>query len=246
YFHVTGVQTCALPILADITRQINSQSISGIKKRFGHDFAHYITKVFGIEQDFQQPILFSEPAEAYQPKEFFFDSTEFDYPIAQVDQLYVPIEKMLQKLGEFLRKRKLACQNIEWRFFDIYQRSYQLKVGCANPQNSEQLLYELTLIQLQNQQLPFEVDAIEITCRDLHPWREENAELDFSGRKKTGSCNDMALLDAKLKARLGEKSVYKISYNDDHIPELTYKPIATFAVAESILPDCQKTAPRPT
>src|SRR5690606_39602183 len=83
YFHVTGVQTCALPILADITRQINSQSISGIKKRFGHDFAHYITKVFGIEQDFQQPILFSEPAEAYQPKEFFFDSTEFDYPIAQ-------------------------------------------------------------------------------------------------------------------------------------------------------------------
>lgn len=233
--------------LGDIARQISAQSIGSIQKRLGADFTEFLQRVFSIESNFQQSALFKKPVEVYQPKEFFFDSMEFDYPIAQVELLYIPIETMLQKLAEFLRKRKLACQHIEWRFFDIHQRSHQLKVYCAQPQITWKLLYELTLIQLQSQQLPFEVDAIELTCQNLQPWREQNRELDFSGkRRKSRSSDDLALLDAKLKARLGEQAVYKISYKDSHVPELSYQAISVFAKPEQTLPMQQKTSPRPT
>lgn len=233
--------------LTDISRQIETQSISGIKKRLGHDFAEFIVRLFGIEKNFQQTALFEKPVQTYQPKEFFFDTVQFDYPITQIEQLHIPLEKMLQQLADFLRKRKLACQEVKWRMFDIYQNSHHLSVHCAAPQNTWKLLYDLTLIQLESQTLPFAVDAIELTCHHLQKSQEVNQTLNFSGKQnKNRGSHDLALLESKLKARLGEQAIFKISYKDSHIPEQTYAKLSAFAHTNQQLPPAHSNTARPT
>jgi impB/mucB/samB family./impB/mucB/samB family C-terminal. len=244
---VEALKRTGFNTLGDISRQIETQSISSIKKRLGKDFADFITRLFGIEQNFQQTALFEKPVQTYQPKEFFFDTMQFDYPITQIEQLHTPLEQMLQQLGEFLRKRKLACQKVEWRLFDIYQNSHHLSVHCAIPQNTWKLFYDLTLIQLESQQLPFAVDAIELTCQHLQKWQEQNQSLDFSGRRsKNRGGNDLALLEGKLKARLGEQAIFKVSYKDSHIPEQTCEKLSAFTPVDQQLPQIHQHALRPT
>jgi protein ImuB len=233
--------------LGDISRQIETQSISSIKKRFDRGFINFITRVFAIEQSFQQTALFTKPIQVYQQKEFFFDTLQFDYPITQVDQLHIPLENMLQNLGEFLRNRKLACQQIEWRLLDIHQNSHCIHAHCATPQNTWKLFYQLSLIQLDNRQLPFAVDAIELTCHNLQKWQEENHSLNFSGaRSKNSGSHDLALLEGKLRARLGGQAIFKISYKDSHIPEQTCERLSVFANTNQQLPPPHLHATRPT
>lgn len=233
--------------LGNIAHQIERQSISAIKKRLGQDFADFIVRLFDISNNFQQTALFNKPLQIYQPKEFFFDTMQFDYPITHIDQLHAPIEQMLQQLGEYLRKRKLSCQKITWRFFDIHHNSHAINVHCAAPQTTWKLLYDLTHIQLESQQLPFAVDAIELTCQQLQSSQEKNNQLNFSGgRNKNHGGDDLALLEAKLKARLGEQAIFKISYKDSHTPEQAWNKRSVFEPTEQQLPAAHQHAPRPT
>lgn len=243
---VEALKRTGFHYLSDISRQIETQSISGIKKRFGHDFSEFMTRTFAIEQSFQQKALFLKPIQTYQQKEFFFDTLQFDYPVTQVDQLRIPCEQRLQKLSEFLCKRKLACQRIEWHFFDIYQNPHSIKIDASIPQNAWKLFYDLTFIQLESKQLPFAVDAIELICDQLQQRQEQNQNLDFSGnpRKSRGN-DDLAILEGKLKARLGENAVFKVSYKDNHIPESTYEKISAFATTNQQLPATHQFSPRP-
>jgi len=244
---VLAMQRTGFVSLADITQHIQSQSISSIKKRFGQNFARYLTNIFGIEQDFQQAALFDKPIETYQPKTFFFETLQFDYPVMQIDQLHAPVEQMLQTLSEHLQKRKLACQRIEWQFFDIHQNSHCIRVHCAQAQNEWRLLYDLTLIQLASKQLPFAVDAMELICRDLQKRQDKNHSLNFYGEVSNNRSNDgLALIEGKLKARLGEHAIFKIRYQDSHVPEKSSPQVSVFTSSEQQLPPCHQTAPRPT
>ena len=46
--------------LGDIARQIEAQTISGLKKRLGQEFSDYLCELFAIEQNFQQGALFNK------------------------------------------------------------------------------------------------------------------------------------------------------------------------------------------
>ena len=244
---VDALKKTGFVTLADVARQIETQSISSIKKRFGEDFARYIGDLFGIDLGFQQNNLFDRPLNVYQPQEFFFDAVQFDYPVSQLDQLYSTLETMLEKLVGFLRKRQLTCQQIEWKLFDIYHNSEGVKIHCDKSQSQWRLLYELTLIQLEHRPLPFAVDAIELTCRNTQTVQNQNQKLDFNGkRNKAFGSQSLAIVEAKLKARLGEQAVFKVSYKDTHIPEQSNITIAAFTSANRQLPPTLHHNPRPS
>jgi protein ImuB len=239
--HKTGFTT-----LSDIAQQIHKQSITSIKKRFGEAFASYLGAVFGIDQSLQQNALFDQPLNVYQPQEFFFDALQFDYPVNQIDQLSLPLEAMLQKLTAYLCQRQLACQHIEWRLFDIGQNSEPIRIHCDKSQTQWQLLHQLTLIHLEYHQLPFAVDTVELTCRHLQKRQHQNHKLDFhSGGAKPDPHHHLTLLEAKLNARLGAQAVFKISYNDSHIPECSNNKIPSFATSSQELPPSLRHNPRP-
>ena len=219
---VASLESTGFVTLGDIAKQIEAHSISSIKKRFGVYFANYICDIFVIEQNFQQASLFNKPINTYQPSEFFQESLQFDYPVNQLDQLKLPMENMLHSLGSYLRKRQLQCKQIEWTLYDIYHHYERITIRFDNPQTEAKLLYQLTYIQLEQRQLPFAIDTLELSCNESGPLQNSSQLLDFNqtgrGDKRT---HNFATTAAKLKARLGDAAILKLSYCDSYLPEVS-------------------------
>jgi protein ImuB len=230
--------------LDDIARQIEVQTISSFKKRFGADFADYLCELFAIEQDFQQGSLFEKPVSYFKPTEFFSEELQFDYPLHQIDQLQNPMETLLQKLAAYLRKRQLQTQHIEWQLADIYHNRNELHVHSDLPQSHWRLLFDLSLIQLENRDLPFEVDSLALICRDTQPVHARSHELNFDSARKINR-QDFSMTAAKLRARLGDAAVYKLSYKDGYLPAETNQRIALTANCQQDLPAVHQGAQRP-
>ncbi|MBK8187461.1 MAG: hypothetical protein IPK77_09620 [Cellvibrio sp.] len=169
--------------LGDLATQIQGKSISSFKKRFDHAFVELLCDLYDIDRDFSQQSLFEKPRELFKPDEWFEAEIQFEYPIALVDQLAQPIEHLLIQLSDYLRKRQQETQQIEWQLSDIYRRKEIVHVNSDKPQRQWQLLYDLTLIQLEAKSLPFEVDTLRLTClRSLQAQLESNP-LNFNQEK---------------------------------------------------------------
>lgn len=231
----------------DIAKQIRHKSLSSFKKRFGREFIELLCDIYDIDQHFQQNSLFQKPRSTYTPDEWFEQEVQFEYPVLLVDQLKPAIELLLQQLCEYLCKRQRQAQYIEWIIADIYRRKEHVRVNSDEPQSHWQLLYDLSLIQFENKELPFEVDTIRLICRNTQELQNRNQLLDYDqSRKRKTSVQDFAVTIAKLKARLGDAAVYKLSYQDNRVPELTNKKITLSEKSNQELPDIHRQALRPT
>lgn len=212
----TGFKT-----FGDLAVQISGKSLSSFKKRLGHEFTTVLSNIYDIDQNFQQGSLFAKPRITYQPDEWFERVITFEYPVTAVEQLKPALEMLLQELSDYLRKRQQQCQYIEWKVSDIYHNQQRINVNSDTPQSSWPLLYDLSLIQLENQELPFEIDTLRLTCRHPMPLNGGSHTLNFDQSRRKKSVQDFAVTLAKLKTRLGENAVYKLSYHDSRVPELT-------------------------
>ncbi|RYD73426.1 MAG: DNA polymerase Y family protein [Sphingobacteriales bacterium] len=244
---VDALKKTGFKTLADITRQIDAQKISSIKKRFGPVFTQAICDTFAIEQDLQQSALFDKPLITYKPTEFFFEYIQFDYPIRQSDQLHHPIEYLLKNLTQYLRKRQQACQHIEWKLSDIYRNEFFLSVKSDTPESHWKLLYDLSLIQLDNRELPFEVDSLTLSCWHVQSIQNKNQLLAFdNNRQSRTGARSFAITLAKLRARLGDAAIFKISYRDALLPEISNVTLPINENANQQLPDIHKKSIRPS
>jgi protein ImuB len=241
---VDALEKTGFVTFGDIARQIAAQSISSIKKRFGQEFAKTLCDIFGIDQDFQQSSLFEKPVVMYKPQEFFNEEIQFEYPIHQIDQLQVPVEHLLQQLADFLRKRQWETHQIEWTLADIYHSKEVMPVYADTAQSHWQLLFDLTLIQLENRDLPFEVDTLALSCHNIQPIQAQSQLLEFDSRRKHNS-QAFTTTAAKLKARLGDACIYKLSYRDSYIPEESNQRIALNQPSNQQLPDRHLASLRP-
>jgi len=241
---VGALEKTGFVTFGDIARQIAAQSISSIKKRFGQEFAQTLCDIFGIDQDFQQPSLFEKPVVMYKPQEFFNEEIQFEYPIHQIDQLQTPVEHLLQQLADFLRKRQWETHQIEWTLADIYHSKEVMPIYADTAQTQWQLFFDLTLIQLENRDLPFEVDRLTLSCRNIQPIQAQSQLLEFGSKRKHNS-QAFTTTAAKLKARLGDACIYKLSYCDSYIPEHSNQRIALNHPSNQQLPDRHLASLRP-
>jgi protein ImuB len=244
---VDGLHKMAFVCLGDLVRQIEAKSLGSITKRFGYEFSDALSEIFALDHQFQQSSLFQKPPELYKPVEYFADTLQFDYPLRQLDQLHRPIEMLLQQLSDYLRKRQQQTQLIEWTLADIYHNRAPLLVRSDNPQTHWQLLFDLTLIQLEQHQLPFEVDTLELRCINTSPLQSTNDVLDFNQTRKCDRrTRDFSITAAKLKARLGDAALYKLSYCDSYLPEVSNCQIPLAEIPNQQLPPAHTNGLRPT
>jgi len=244
---VDGLYKMGFTSLGDLVRQIEAKSLGSITKRFGHEFSDALSAIFALDHQFQQASLFQRPPELYKPSEYFAEVLQFDYPLRQLDQLHRPIEVLLQKLSDYLRKRQQQTQLIEWTLADIYHNRAPLPVRSDNPQTHWQLFFDLTLIQLEQHQLPFEVDTLELRCTNTSPLQNATDVLDFNHtRKSDRRTRDFAITAAKLKARLGDAAIFKLSYVDSYLPEASNSQIPLADQPNQILPPAHTKGLRPT
>lgn len=243
---IESLQKTGFKKLGDITKQIDAQKISSIKKRFGMKFSEYLCDIFDFEQSIQQNSLFVKPLPNYKPAEFFCENIQFDYPITQNDQLYYPAETLLQSLSDYLRKHQFECQHIEWTLFDIYRNKFTIHIHSDSTEIHWQLFYDLTIIQLDNRELPFEVDSLTLLCNKTQPIQNRNQLLTFDHKKSRAEARSFSITIAKLKARLGESAIYKLSYQDALLPEEANCKITINETSNQQLPNIHKKAFRPT
>lgn len=237
----TGFKT-----FGDLAMQIRGKSLSSFKKRLGHKFTAVLSDIYDIDQNFQQSALFEKPRKTYQPDEWFEQAIQFEYPVTVVDQLKPQLESLLQDLSAYLRKRQQQCQYIQWKIADIYRNEKTIIVNSDTPQSNWPLLYDLSLIQFDNQELPFEIDTLQLICRHTLPLHGGSQALNFDQSRRKKSVQDFTVTLAKLKTRLGENAVYKLSYRDSRVPELTNTMITLAEKCNQDLPLVQRSGLRPT
>ena len=243
---VSMLEKMGFVILGDVANQIQGRTITGLKKRLSREFIDYVCDVFGIDQAMQQKSLFQKPVTQHHPKEMYRDEMEFEYPVARSSLLHTPIEIVLQSLSHYLSKRQHECQQIVWTLSDIHRRTERFVVRCDSGQSDWRLFYDLTLIQLENRELTFEVDRLVLECPETSRIQDRRQTLNFSNqRAKTQNQQDLEIALAKLRAGLGDQCVYKLSYRDNHVPEAMAEAIPVNERSNQDLPSALATAVRP-
>ncbi len=233
--------------LGDLLKQVQTSGLQSLSKRFGQPFANELCDIFALSPSFRQDELFQTPAPTFTPKDPFFERIAFDHPVIDSQYLLPAMEQLLKNLSNYLRHKNLESQSIEWRFFDIHQQQNTLFVRCDDPQVQAPLFYELSRIKLEQSPPPFAVDTIELVCEQTQSVQNRDQYLPFLGEKNPQkSSSNFALLTAKLQARLGDHALSKISYCDDHVPELSVKRIKLSETSHQQLPDAQQRALRPS
>ena len=233
-------------VLGDIARQAG-RSFETFTRRFGIAFTEYIQDVYGGDQGAGQGQLFAKPVVTFTPAEIFTEEVQFEYPVSSADQLHLPMELLLQQLATFLRTRQRECQRIEWQLMDITRRIEAITVSSDIPQMQWPLLYDLTLTHLEGRELPFEVDTLRLICDETNNAQGQEQTFSFTQvRRRRGTSQKCAHALAKLKARLGESAVYKVSYQDARLPEHTNRLIGTAEKSLQALSATQEQGLRPT
>lgn len=237
----TGFKT-----FGDLATQIDGASVGSLKKRLGAAFTEAFCAIYDIDQHFQQTPLFEPPRTVYRPEEYFERDMQFDYPVTTTEQLKPAIDSLLQDLCSYLRQRQQHCHCIEWRLADIYRNKELVTVNSDEPSNQVQLFYDLSIILFENKELPFAVDTLRLTCRHAVPLHSENQLLGFDQSRRRTTVRDHTVMIARLKARLGERAVYKIGYRDSRVPEITQVMLSLAEQCYQQLPDIHSKALRPT
>ena len=244
---VESLEKMGFDNLGDVARQIRASDLSSFSRRLGRDFAATIADLYDIHRNFDQAGLFTQPRPHYVPTEHFREHIQFDYPVTTVAQLTPAFEHLLQALDEFLHRRQLCCQRIQWQMTDSQHRSDTVDIVSDLPQSGWELLFDLTLITFDNREIPFEVDGLALLCRDHRPRRNENHSLNLQGDTQARATpQQQASTLARLKARLGEQAVYKVSYSDSLVPELSHAIIGLAEKAAQQLPDVHSNSLRPS
>ncbi|WP_086933030.1 hypothetical protein [Agarilytica rhodophyticola] len=208
---------------ADIIHHINTSSLYSLRKRFGENFANSLAKTFDIETQFDQAQLFSETPISYLPEQEFSESTQFDYPVSNTEQLIYPIKFLLNQLKEELINKQREIQSICWCFYDIHENQKELVVHFDRFHSDISMPLQLTLIQLENQALPFEVDTLELSCKYMLPVNLKSQILSIEKNNNAEKDKEKTLVSTKINARLGNNKVFELSEKNSHIPELSFK-----------------------
>ncbi|MFL0798888.1 MAG: hypothetical protein K6L80_00445 [Agarilytica sp.] len=205
----------------DLISHIETASFHSLRKRFSEDFCQYLADMLGIDNTLQQGALFKAPVDTYHPEHIFIESIQFDYPVSNCEQLAHPIKTLLTDLTNELVKQQRQTQQLFWHLYDIYQNQENFSVCVERLHSDANLAKELTMIHLENQPLPFEVDVLELRCEHIFPVHFENRNT-HNDHQYDIEQHALATVTAKLNARLGEKSVFSLSPKDSHIPEFSF------------------------
>ncbi len=228
-----ALQQSGFETLHDIWQQLQKEGNFSLKKRCSPAFIDYLLDIFNpflaekkSQEDLFATPLFRASAPVYTPEEHYSDTRFFDYPIASIELLYAPMKQLLQNLCDYLVSCQKQCAGVQWVFSDIYHHSEYLNVRCERIYRDWSLLFELTHIQLDKTGLPFEVDQLELRRPNVLNLNIEGSELAIYDSKHIPDNNrEEQLVIAKIQARIGPKNVFKLSYRDDHMPELSHRKI---------------------
>ncbi|RBP48620.1 Y-family DNA polymerase [Arenicella xantha] len=207
---IAQLHNCGLESLNDLNAIPNRE----LGARFGRKLLDYLEKLYGNLAD---------PQIAITPPETFHASVDFAEPIHNLNWIQQQLNRLLQDLASFLALRQLVCRSFTWRFYQDNNRLLKtVTIGISskdlisNQDKAVLLFEELTQLKLASLQLSWEFSSIELSSTQLVPVTLFNNDL-FDPKPATQQFDQ--LID-KLSNRLGHNTLFRVSPEPEHLPEL--------------------------
>ncbi len=192
-------------------KDLLAQPRAGLRRRLGERVLHDLDRALGRTGD---------PREAHQLPEKFSCHTELLFDIVDVERLLIPVRMLLNGMEGFMRARGVGVCEI---VLDLkHNRTFMTthKFGSRHAMRSTEDWMRLIRERLTVQPFPEAVVALKLSASQLTPYHEQSdswlPQPDVNREKW------QALLE-RLVSRLGEKSVFAISENSEHRPEMAWK-----------------------
>ncbi len=179
----------------------------GLRRRFGADLLQAIDRLFG-----------ELPAglDLYRPPDVFDLRIELSHEVENIAALVFPLRRMTGDLGAYLAGRDGGVQRFQLRLEHRGNRTTHVQVGLLSPERDGGVLFELARGRLEQVQLPEPVLALRLIARDLPSFVPTGRDL-FDERP--ANALPIEQLRERLRARLGDGSVYRLGSTTDPRPE---------------------------
>ncbi len=187
----------------------------GLRRRFGAELLQAIDRLLG-----------AIPAglDAYRPPDVFDLRIELSHEVENIAALVFPLRRMIGDLAAYLAGRDGGVQRFMLRLEHRQATATDVPVGLLSPERDGGMLFELARGRLEQVQLPEPVLALRLLARDLPSFVPAGRDL-FDERPVHAL--PIEQLRERLRARLGDRAVYRLGSTTDPRPERAQ------AVAES-------------
>jgi protein ImuB len=204
---ITKLQHCGFSSLGDIL----NIPFADLGQRFGKQLVRYLDQLLGNIAD---PIHINIPAERFVAK------INFAEPIRNRTWIEQQIWRLLRDLVTFIEDRNVVCRCFTWHFYSENNRLLKTIDIRLNSSGSDfNTFATLTNLQFERTEMQWEFSAIELVSESLIERRQYINDL-FQPSADQESISQ--LLD-KLANRLGYDTLYKVSAQAEHLPELVNK-----------------------
>ena len=160
-----------------------------------------------------------DPLPLYLPPTRYAARLEFDHEIGSHLALAFPLKRLVQEFALFLAQRDGGVARFRLRIGHDGGASTLLDVAPARPERDPLRLFELARLRLEHARLPAPAVQLGLEADDLPTLAPERRDLFDASVAGQG---DMALLESRLRARLGEAAVERLAVVDSHRPEAAW------------------------
>lgn len=160
-----------------------------------------------------------DPLSLYVPPTRYATRLDFDHEIATHTALVFPLRRLVQEFALFLAQREGGVSRFDLVIGHDGGARTRLGVGMARPERDAVRLFELARLKLEHAALPTAALSLGLEADDLPTFTPERRDL-FDTR--AAGQGDMALLEGRLRARLGDGAVQRLAVVDSHKPEAAW------------------------
>jgi protein ImuB len=179
----------------------------GLRRRFGHPLLEAVDRLLG-----ELP----SGLDSYRPPDVFDLRVELAHEVENIAALVFPLRRMTGDLGAYLAGRDGGVQRFQLKLEHREGRATDVQVGLLSPERDAGMLFELVRGRLEQVQLPEPVLALRLIARDLPSFVPIGRDL-FDERP--ANALPIGQLRERLRARLGDRAVYRLGSTTDPRPE---------------------------
>ncbi len=198
-----------------------------LRRRFGIGLLDHLDRLYGDAEE--TPTL-------YSPPDHFDVRVEFSYEIENHLALKFPLRRLVSDLATYLSIRDGGVQRFVMRLEHASGHT-DVSVGLLAAEREQRVLFDLALNRLERASITAPIVAMRLIARELPPFVPASRDL-FDNRP--AQAVPWPQLRERLRARLGDESVYRVAPATDPRPERAW------TRASGNPPNLPQHPPRPT
>ena len=210
--------------------KLSSLPRAALAKRYGPELLAHLDRLLGRQV---------EVLPLYRPPDVFDVRIEFNYEVGNSQALLFPLRRLIADLAAYLSGRDGGVQRFVVRLEHEDHVDSDVVIGLLTPEREAGVLFDLARGRLELAKVPAPVRGMRLLARELPPFVPAAREL-FDGR--SSQAMPWTQLRERLRARLGNASVYNLAATEDHRPERAWRRVQDAGAGS----DCLVQARRPT